>query len=347
MQTIRTLIMSLFVASMMVAGPGLAQDAPMTEAEQLAADREAARIDRVWNRLWREFAPFYIQHEEAYICVPGYDRRLPSSMGMSARDYTEESAKEVEYTDERGRERTRVLTKPEDEANAVVRAIPSIAVGQYGYIHSGMIRSVEDDQTVEINQVWLLDAEAATEERKEALDGVVRDGLGDIEDAVRNRGRNERRNRGDGIIARRGAEREAIMWMYEDRQALAERQRNRSFSRYQWTIVGYRTGQLNEGLRWPAGRAAEDGLQLVIVEVAGANVTAVPAQRIGSGLSELEFLNCLEARGITKAEFVELVTEAKRVDRTGYADAVLDHLEGHESTDESETEGNDTVELAD
>lgn len=353
MRRLRYLWILTAVAVLILAMPtrgAFAQATPGTQAE----DAEAARIDRVWNRLWREFAPFYVEHAGEFICVPGYDRRLPSSLGQSARDYIRENTKDVEYTDERGRDRVRTLTKPEDEAQAVVRAIPEIAVGQYGYIHSGNIRTITGEQSVRLNQVWLLDAGAIRDERKERMDQVVRDGLGDIEDAIRNRGRDERRNRGDNIIERRAAERDAIRWMYEDREALAQRQAARAFSRYQWEVIGYQTGRLTEGLRWPAGDAADDGLQLIIVDVTGTTVTAIPAQRIGGGLSEIDFLNCLEDRGLTKAQFVEMVNEAKREDRRGYAALVLNQLEGvtHEPTDESDVpdapaEQNDTVELAD
>ena len=139
----------------------------------------------------------------------------------------------------------------------------------------------------------------------------------------RNRGRNERRNRGDGIARRRAAENESIDWAYEDRTAAALRQRDRAFARRRWIIQGFRTDRLEEEARWPAGRAAEEGLQLIIVRVSGNTITAVPAQSIGQGLNELQMLDMLAQRYLTKAQFVQWINEAKHESRTDYIDLVI------------------------
>lgn len=323
--------------------------APLATAQSPAEDRqqerELARIDRAWNRYWREAAPFYLEHDGRFVCVPGYDRRLPSSAGLSAEDYRKESAWEQEYTDERGRDRTRTLIKPEAEAFAAVMAIQRVEPGQYGYIHSGNLVSIEDDRTAVLNTVWLVDAEAAREEKQALKAEVLQGAFDDIGDAIRDRGRNERRNRGDGIAQRRGAENDAIDWAFEERTEAATRQRDRAFARYRWTVIGYQTQELETGARWPAGDAADEGLQLVIVEVEGTNVTTVPAALIGEGLSELQFLACLEQRGVTKTRFVEIVNEQRAADRTGYIAAVIAAIEGGEENTPSTP--NDTVELAD
>lgn len=321
------------------------------DADSIEARREQARIDSLWNRAWREFAPYYLEHEADYICVPGYDRRIPSSTGVSIRDYQEQTAWEQEYTDERGRDRTRTLIKPQEEAHAAVATIPEVAVGRYGYIHSGNIARIVDDKTLILEDIWLLDAEQAREE-KEALKAELRQGLvEDIEGALRNRGRNERRNRGDGIARRRGTENESIDWAFEDRTAAAQRQRDRAFSRYEWEIIGYRTDRLTDDARWPTGRAAEEGLQLVIVEVSGNTVTAVPAATLGRGLDEVAFLDMLAQRDITKQQFVEMVTDAKRESRDGYLEIVLAQIEGDDAgidiAVDPEGGPNDSVELAD
>jgi len=339
--------MTLGLAALVLAtSPAFAQ----TDAESLEARREQARIDSLWNRAWREFAPYYLEHDGDFVCVPGYDRRIPSSTGVSIRDYQEATAWEQEYTDERGRERTRTLVKPDEEAHAAVATIPEVAVGRYGYIHSGNIDRIVDGKTLVLEDIWLLDAEQAREE-KEALKAELRQGLAeDIESALRNRGRNERRNRGDGIARRRGSENESIDWAFEERTAAAQRQRDRAFTRYDWEVVGYRTDRLTEDARWPTGRAAEEGLQLIIVDVAGTTVTAVPAATLGRGLDEVAFLDMLAERDITKAQFVEMVTEAKRESRDGYLPIVLAQIEGDaveiELDIDPEDGPNDSVELA-
>lgn len=348
MKPILSIVLGLMAGALFLGQPAAAQgDASGPTLEE---QREAARIDRLWNRMWREAAPFYIEHDGGFVCVPGFDRRLPSSLGVSFADYREQSVWDQEYTDERGREQTRRLVKPEEEAMAAVGSIPEVAVGQYGYIHSGNIQRIIDDSTLILEDIWLLDAAAAEEEKKELKAAVVTGIAEDVEGAIRDRGRDARRNRGDGIIRRRAAENESIDWAFEERTDAARRQRGRAFSRFEWEVVGYRTNRLAEDARWPAGRAAEEGLQVIIVAVSGNSVTAVPIDALGRGLTEIQFLDCLAERGLTKAEYVEMVTEAKRASRTDYMDIVIAQLEGEDSpvADETRDEGgNDTVELAD
>ncbi len=314
------------------------------------AKREQARIDRLWNMEWRRIVPYYVKHDGRYVCVPDYDKRLPSSVGLSEAEYKKQSVLKQEYKDERGKERTRTQTKPSEEVKAAVQMIPEVAVGQYGYIHSGNIERIVDDKTAELEDVWLLDAEAMQEDKKAFREKVMQGLMDDIEDALVDRGRSERRNRGDGILERRRAENEAIEWAFADREAAADRQRGRAFARSTWRVIGYKTDRLTEDARWPAGKAAEEGIQLVIVDVTGSTVTAIPATSVGKGLTVLDALNLLEERGVTKAEFVEMVTEAKREARADYIPVVLAQLEGLEAGDALATDEdagpNDAVELA-
>lgn len=301
----------------------------LTSTSSLAQDldpAEQARVDRVWNRYWRDVAPFYVQHGEAYICVPGYDRRLPSSTGFSASDYQRQTARQVEYQDERGRDQTRVEVKPDDEAQAAVQALPSVAVGTYGHIHSGSIAEIVDGQTVILRDVWLVDAEQVRTDKAEATAAVRREALGEVENRVR-RARDGRRNNGDTIAEQAGSQRAFVEWAFADREALARRQRDRAFSRLEWRIEGFKTESLRIGERWPDGQT----LQLVIVEVTDREIVAVPAARVGSGLSELDFLNCLEARSITKAQFVDMMNQARREHDRDYLPVLLATLEGEET----------------
>lgn len=353
----RWFIVTLVFGCLSLSGLGVSSASAQAsdDTPSLEDRREQARIDRLWSRSWREFAGYYVKHDERFICVPSYDKRLPSSTGKTTREYQQDSAKEQEYTDDRGKERTRTLTKPDDEARAAVELLPQVAVGQYGTIHSGLVQTIADDKSLILEEIWLLDAQAARDAKQKLKDNLRENFAEDIEDAFRDRGRELRRNRGDGILRRRGAENESIDWGFEDRLSAADRQRDRVFTRYQWNVIGYRTEKLSEDERWPTGKAAEKGLQLVIVEVDGSSVTAVPTATIGKDISELDFLDLLDQREMTKTQFVELLTQAKRAARNDYARVVLAKLEGLESDialeddqDADEDEGgNDVVELAD
>ena len=309
--------------------------------------REQARIERLWNLNWRQFAPFFIEHEGEFICVSGYDRSKPSSVGQSISDYRKESAITQTYDDERGRETSRTLTKPEEDAFAAVALIPEVKVGQYGYIHSGEIDAIVDSKTVELENIWLVDADAVREEKREMKEELRGEVLEDIEDAIRDRGRG--RGRGDRIVGRRMAENEAIDWGFEVREEAIERQRDSVFSRYTWVVKGFATGNLKEDARWPSANAKEPGLQLIIVGVDSRTVTAVPAATLRKGITELQFIDYLQTRNLNKTDLVEMVTEAKREHRREYVAHVLAEITGQEppASEEDEDGGNNEVELAD
>lgn len=322
--------------------------APAVAADTTADRAEEARVEKLWSRVWREFAVAYIKHEDQYVYVKGYDRSIPSSTGVTLRDYKEESALEQTYNDERGKEQTRTVNKPDEECHAAVATLPKVAVGSYGYIHSVDIKDIIDGKTLAARNVWLVDAAAARDQKKELKDKLRQQFAEDIEDAILDRGRKERRSKGEGILSRRAMENETIDWAFEDRDAAISLQRDDAYNDHKWTITGYRTDRLKEDARWPTGKAAEKGLQLIVVKVEGDEVTAVPAAALGRGISEADFLELISRQAITKARFVEIVTEAKRESRTDYDQLVFAKIQGEDvEPGEKEAGGNDTVELAD
>lgn len=302
--------------------------------------REEARIERLWNLNWRSVAPSFMEYEGSYICVPNFDRSKPSSTGQAVSEYRAESTWTQTYEDERGKEVSRKLIKPEEEAFAAVAMIPKVEVGQYGYIHSGEIDEIIDDKTVELENIWLVDAEALREEKAELKKKLWGEVLSDIEDAIRDR-RQSKRSRRD----RRMAENDAIDWGFEVREQAAERQRSSEFSRYTWVVKGFATGKLKEGARWPSDNAKEPGLQLIVVKVEDRTVTAVPAASLRDGITELQFIDYLQARELKKADFVEIVNQAKREHRNDYLPHVLAKITGKQAPPAAGNVNNE-VELA-
>ena len=325
---------------------------PLAAAQDTAGEksneerREEARIERLWNLNWRTFAPKFLEYEGEFICVDGYDRRNPSSVGQSVSQYRSESTWTQTYEDERGKEVSRKLTKPEEEAFAAVSLIPEVEVGKYGYIHSGQVETIVDGKTVELENIWLVDAEAMWEEKKEMKEELWGEVVDDIRDAVE--GLKKRRK--DTIRDRRMLENEAIDWGFEVREEAAKRQRDGVFSRYTWVVQGFATDRLKEDARWPSENAKESGLQLIVVKVEDRTVTAVPAATLRNGITELQFIDYLQSRELTKAQFVEIVNEAKREHRGDYVAHALATLTGQEQPadpEEEAEEGNDEVRLAD
>ena len=302
--------------------------------------REEARVERLWNLNWRQFTPYFLEHEGDFICVPSYDRNKPSSKGQSISDYRSDNAWTQTYTDERGNDASRKLIKPEEDAFAAVALLPKVAVGEYGYIKSGNVKEIVDSKTVELEDIWLVDAQAVREEKQELKEKLWGKVLEDIEEAIRDRDRSRR-----GKTSRRLAENDALDWGFESREEAIEAQRDSVYSRYTWVVKGYATDRLKEDARWPSADAKGDGLQLVIVAVDDRTITAVPTASLRSGITELQFIDYLQSREINKAKFVELVTEAKREHRNDYVKHVLAALVG-EAIPDAQDGVNTEVELA-
>lgn len=335
---------ALLLLAVMVVPAASAQVAE--EEKSIEQRREDARVERLWNLNWRTIAPNFIEHNGDFICVPGYERSKPSSTGQSVSEYRSKSTWTQTYDDDRGKEVSRKLTKPEEEAFAAVALIPEVEVGQYGYVHSGKIDNIVDDKTVELESIWLVDAEAVREEKKKLKEDLWGEALKDIEDAIRDRGRGRGRGNRGNIFDRRTVENEALDWGFEVREEAIDRQRDSVFSRYTWVVKGFATGKLKEDARWPSAKAKDPGLQLIVVEVDGRTVTAVPAASLRKGITELQFLDYLQTREIKKADFVEMVTEAKREHRSDYVVHVLAKLTGDTSVAPDDGGGNNEVELA-
>ncbi len=326
--------------------------ADATDTTDSAADKqEQARIDRLWGLEWRRILPFYVKHDGRYIYVPNYDKRLPSSTGLTPEAYQKDTVLEQKYPDKNGKELTRKLVKPATDTHAAVALLPDVAVGNYGYIHSGHITKILDDKTLELKSVWLLDDDAMQDQIQKLKDDARETMQKEIESALQDR---------DGVNWREGgiawrkltAENEAIDWAFADRSKAAQRQSGRLFASYTWRVIGFKTDKLTSDARWPAGKAAEAGLQLVIVDITGSTVTAVPVASIGKELTVLDAMDLLEDRGLTRQQFVELVTEIKREARADYLPQVLAKIEGMKPNNANPadkpdpTPTNDAIELA-
>lgn len=335
-------------AALLLALAVLTPNATAQQAEpekSIEERREEARVERLWNLNWRALTAYFLEHDGEFIRVPDYDRTKPSSTGQSLSEYRSKSAWTQEYKDEHGKDQSRKLTKPEEEAFAAVALIPEVKVGQYGYIHSGKIDEIVDDKTVELEDIWLVDAEAVREEKREMKEELWGEVIEDIRDAIE--GRKKRRK--NDIRGRRELESDAIDWGFEVREEAADRQRDSVFSNYTWVVQGYATGNLKEDARWPSAKAKQPGLQLIIVKVEDRTVTAVPAATLRKGITELQFIDYLQSREMNKAAFVELITEAKREHRSDYVAHALAKLTGEtaDSPAPAEDAGNDEVKLAD
>lgn len=280
---------------------------------------EEQRIERMWQQHWREFAAFCLEHDGRYVCFPTYDRTRANSSGLVAKDYLKQSARNFTVRDDKGRDVEKTMTKPQGEVDVMVKLLPAARPGEYGIIHSGLIESIDGPDRMTLREVWLLDSDKMRSEYEATMEELRRQSWRDAEDAIRDRDR-----RGPGIMDRHFRGRDLLEWQYEERESAARWQRRRSDM--SWQVVGFDTRSLVASRRWPA--AGHDGVPVAVVAASESSVTVVPASRLGKGVTEDQFRQVLEQRGLTLHRFVEIVTEQKRTNPMSYRDAVLSAIEG-------------------
>lgn len=294
------------------------------------SEAELRQIDRRWNREWREFAKFFVVLEGQYYCFPGYDPERPSSHAMTAEEYIRHTAYEFIYRTQDSDNNRAVVTKPIEEAQAATLLIYDPLPGAYGFIHSGEIVHIEEQRSIDLKHVHLVDWDQLLAEKadrqawvqdfvREHLPAGKRDAEGRLLDPLLESLR----------IARD--------FRFEDRQRAYEIQTDEQFAQLTWRIAGVSTDDCVAGQRWPAGEEAGRGLHLVILSVQDDLVTAVPPDWIGKDISELDVLNALEQFGYSKTTFIELVNLTRREHRDDYVQFVLDTIvQTHADRDDAE-----------
>ncbi len=281
-------------------------------AERLMAQAGAkhgldAETYQLWERHWRDYAQHCARFEDEFLCCPAYNKRYPSSAGMSLRDARQELSRKVKVRSA-GMVRTKTIQMPLAEAEAMVNPIPRLAPGQYGYLHSVEVEEVLDATSLTIEEPLLIDAKTLAIEYKA--------------DRARARQADDSDTASDELEHR-----------YARRMDLIDRQKHRAFSQAELRLVGFSTRGLAEGQRWTGPR--DEGLRILVVkaEYDGSErrprkrLVAAAVDQIRWGLSETDFITLLEARGLDPAGFVSLIQEEmKEHDKETAQLAVFDVL---------------------
>jgi len=292
--------------------PALAAQAPMSERE----------VEALWSRYWREFAAHYVAFEDSYIQFPAMQRGATNSSGVDARDYERNNTHEMTFDDERGREQTELLRKPRAEVAVATKTLPALEPGAFGEIFSGKVAEIVDDTTVRLSGVWLFDPDAVAEDREADREALRKEFWGDIEEAVR------REWKGRSRIADKTFElREAVDWRFEERDAALRTQRRNGG--IVMVLHGFKTSPMAETQRWPS----RGGVGVAVVKTqrregfSAPEVHAIPLATARKGVTETQFAAMLEDRGLSRAQFVELVQETRKIELRGYKPLVLGAIE--------------------
>lgn len=280
--------------------PDRQRDGQRDNGQREAADRRAddaaiedvprATLDRFRNNYWR-YAQKSIRFEDDYVTMPVYDRRYPSSRGVTVLDALRELSREERRNIGGGLYRMERITPPRIEAEAYALILPRLAVGEYGYIHSVRVREILGPDEMLVEDLWLIDSQALTQAKRD----------------MRDRLREQSRERVDT---------RAIDQQFEQRDRIAQQQRDRAF-RNVVRIKGFPTRGLTVRERWYG--PDDGGIQLAIVleeQVQRSRTrteerfVAIPVSWFERDeLSEAQFIDLLAKRGYTIASFVEMMQE--------------------------------------
>lgn len=307
------LTLAVTCSVLVVSGPAMAEDA---DSDTAAVEKDRSNpppfrapldIVRAWNLNWRAFAADAMVFENRYVIVPRFDRRFPTSAGLSAISARGRLLAEVGDSADTAALRRR-YRPPAEEVKLFGTTLPRLGLGQYGMIHSVEVLDVLGPTSMLVGELWLIDADAVRatmrEEREEA----------------------ERRNR--------ELDRDAQELDFFVRASLANRQRDRAY-RGPFRLEGFPTRGLSPGHRYRGPNL--DGLHIIVafVEVTetrrrrsrgrGVLIPVDTFVRSG-GLTEAQFADLLDDRGLTPASFLHELRAARDADRSTAEDVILDRL---------------------
>ncbi len=265
-----------------------------------AADRNT---ELNWKRHWRNYARRCVQVGNRFYTCALYETQYPSSLGMSTQMFREKTAIEVKQRSGTNVTIRRHLKRPNEEVIIATESLPAMAVGQYGWIHSGEIKVIGNATGMIVDDVWLIDPNVLKKQMKEEEEKVER------------------------LISGRDAS-EVLEWRFVFREAAYERQRDRAWRR-PVKLLGFSTLGLQKDQRW-TGKANprptdKPGVKIAIVDEEKPEkssssrrrregmLVAVPLDLFKRGITdEKQFIELLKAKGFTKEKFVDLVLEERR-----------------------------------
>lgn len=222
----------MFIAWAVVASPVLADPPPNTE---LNGDEVEPAVYRSWAGNYRQFARYCGEIEGGFLVVPGYDRRIPSSRGLTLARATDELTET--WRESTGGFSENRMRRPEpEEVKAYANILPDTRSGTYGYLDSVEIVKVLGPEEMLVTHLWLIDTEAVGAEYDRDRRRARANGASDIDDQL------------DAL--------------YRYRLELKERQDDEDAFEQTHRLVGYDTRGLAEGQRWdgPDG----EGVQVAV-----------------------------------------------------------------------------------
>lgn len=295
---------------------------PASEAQTRQTELDGTPIDdpvyRSFESNWRKYAKSVAEIEGGFVVLPTYDRRHESSRNISTSQAM--SQLKVEREERSGNlVRKRVAFPDRADAQAFSRALPELAIGEYGWVASAEIVKIIDREQMIVKELWLIDGQAVgTEYEKDEA-------------------KSARENGGQ-------PNRELLNFNYAQRIAMMQQQQDRDqgFGR-EFRLIGFDTRGLRVGDRWQGlnsegfkvavayweepepdeedeqkrNRRRGNEARLVLTEVDDTMRQTVNIKA---------FKELLAERGMTVQAFVELIRTLRENDRRNADDRTLNAL---------------------
>lgn len=329
---------------------------PATGEGAVTAPTAPADADKGFESLWRACGTRCAAFEDDFLVVPDYSPQCESSRGLTRGEV------ESRLTLVLDKDNDREITAGPEEKRAL-DALPKLAPGQYGWIHSVEIVGILGPKDVLVKNIWLADADTAKaqkeyaankkkileeqeqqEERaiakKEAADKSV---IAAIRAQPGNKHRetvekssfkqNVRKSENELKQARANLKKNLAMVddvaeaVFKARtQAVAEQGRGEFAATCR--LSGFPTAGLKIGDRWN-GPAAAPGMRVAVAwaDAKDNTLVLVPADMLGTAALKKElFLDLLKKRGLTAADFITRMKEAEKRGHRDPAEVVTQGL---------------------
>ncbi len=249
-------------------------------------DRQTRQL---WERHWRVYAQQCAVFEEGFLCCPAYNKRYPSSTGMTVRQASNELSERIKVGGG-GIVVHKTVKLPIEEAEAMSKPIPKISAGQYGYLTSAQVVEVLGPKSMMVKNLYLYDPIALRRDFK-----------------------------ADRAKAKKADDKDAaeadLEHIYKRRQALAERHKDRKHRKIVLRLEGFSTAGLVAEDRWAGPRGEGFAVLIVKPETYGSKrrsrqrLVAVSIKDIRWGLDEDTFIKLLDSRGLDPQSFIEMLME--------------------------------------
>ena len=120
-----------------------------------------AKVADLWRLHWPRYASRYVALDQGdYAPCLKYDRRYPSSRRVSVQKVKGSTRKTKKQRTKVGtvtRERETSVTTSDADAKAYARALPALAVGEYGFIRGCTVKEVLGAEAMLVSDVLLID----------------------------------------------------------------------------------------------------------------------------------------------------------------------------------------------